>query len=308
MASRQAVELWPESLDAAAVQRLATEQPLAALLLSVTSLLATGMALAGVGLTIWGLGTGRLRSLWRFPAARLPSWSMQELGRMLMLILLVAGLMPFARLALLSYEPRWELDARLWVPVSMTLLDLFVILTVLAFAEGKRAPSAWQAVGLSPRRWWESIRMGLRSYVTAFPWLFLLLSVITAVARVLHLEPPAEPLQELIFQEHRLWVFAVTVVLACTVGPVAEECFFRGVLYPALRTKTSRWVAMLVSGGLFGMIHTNVIGFLPIMLLGCLLAYIYERSGSLAGSIAVHVLHNSLLMGMAIAFRFVPSA
>ena len=74
-------------------------------------------------------------------------------------------------------------------------------------------------------------------------------------------------------------------------------------MYPALRARMPRWRAMALSGGFFAAIHTNLLGFLPIMLLGCLLAYIYERSGSLAGSIAVHVVHNSLLMSAAIIFR-----
>ena len=191
------------------------------------------------------------------------------------------------------------------MPIAMALLDAFIILAILAFAEGKRKAGAWQAVGFVRKSNKASVRLGVRSYVVAFPWLVLLLYGIVALANAFHLKIPAEPIQELIFQERRPWVFAITVLLACVLGPLAEECFFRGVLYPAMRQKTSRWVAMLVSGGLFGAIHTNLIGFLPITLLGCLLAYIYERTGSLTGSFLVHVAHNSLLLGSALVFRYV---
>ena len=60
---------------------------------------------------------------------------------------------------------------------------------------------------------------------------------------------------------------------------------------------------MLVSGGAFALLHTNLIGFPSILLLGCLLANLYERTGSLAASLTVHIVHNTLLMAMAISFR-----
>ncbi len=60
---------------------------------------------------------------------------------------------------------------------------------------------------------------------------------------------------------------------------------------------------MLLSGAAFALIHTSPIGFLPIMVLGCLLAYLYERTGSLASPLAIHVLHNTFLMVLSMAFR-----
>ena len=98
-------------------------------------------------------------------------------------------------------------------------------------------------------------------------------------------------------------VLALTLVLACGIGPIAEECFFRGVVYAALRRRTSRIVAILASGAIFALIHTNPVGFLPIMVLGCVLAYLYERTGSLASPLAIHILHNTFLMAMAMIFR-----
>ncbi len=304
-AARKSIEV---SLDMAAMQKLAKEKPAAALVMSATSLATMMIAIFGIVLSVWGILSGRLKSLWQFPQARLPAWSVHELSRIVFLVLLAAALMPFTRLALLSIEPRWELDVHLWIPVSMVILDTFIILAVLVFAEGKRNTHAWETVGFVREKNNKSVRLAIRSYVTLFPWLMLLLFLIVEIANKLHWEPPAEPIQELIFQEHRPWVFAITVLLSCVIGPLAEECFFRGVLYPALKQKTSRWVAMGLSGALFGMIHTNLIGFLPIMLLGCLLAYIYERSGSLTGSFLVHAAHNSLLMGMAIVYRYLTPA
>ena len=60
---------------------------------------------------------------------------------------------------------------------------------------------------------------------------------------------------------------------------------------------------MLISGALFALVHSNAVGFLPIMVLGCLLAHLYERTGSLASPLAIHVLHNTFLMSTALVFR-----
>jgi membrane protease YdiL (CAAX protease family) len=136
-----------------------------------------------------------------------------------------------------------------------------------------------------------------------FPWLFIALWLTVEAARALGVEPPVEPIQELVFQEDRTAVLALTALLACLVGPVAEECFFRGVVFAALRRRVSRAAAMGVSAGAFALLHGNPIGFPSIWLLGCLLAYLYERTGSLAAPLAVHVLHNTLLMSTALMVR-----
>jgi membrane protease YdiL (CAAX protease family) len=184
----------------------------------------------------------------------------------------------------------------------MLMLDLFVIVAVLAFAVDKQ-PSSWAMLGRSRRSVEVSVKVGLRSYVTLFPWLILLLMIISEVARTLGFQPPLEPIHRLLFLEHRTEVLLLTALLACLIGPVAEEFFFRGVVYAAIRNRTGRFIAMLISGGLFAAIHTNLMGFLPISALGFLLAYLYERTGTLTASIIVHVFHNSLLLAFAMVFR-----
>ena len=93
------------------------------------------------------------------------------------------------------------------------------------------------------------------------------------------------------------------VVLSCVIGPIAEELFFRGVLFAAARQHLSRGWAILASGAAFSLIHTNPVGFLPILVIGSLLAYLYERTGSLAAPIAVHMLHNTFLMSIGLIVR-----
>jgi membrane protease YdiL (CAAX protease family) len=110
-------------------------------------------------------------------------------------------------------------------------------------------------------------------------------------------------MQQILFSIQEPRVLVLVMILACVIGPIAEELFFRGVIFGALRRKTGRWAAMAISGAAFALVHTNVVGFVPIMALGCLLADFYDRTGMLLSPIAVHIVHNTLLMSLAIVFR-----
>ena len=189
----------PKDLDRATIQRVALEKPLVGFFLLVAIGLAGAMALAGLLLTLWGVSTGGLRRIWEEPVRRLPHWSFQELGRVVLLTIMVASLLPFVRLAVAAHRPEWEFDAHAWIAGSMLFLDGFVVLTILALASGKGA-SMWQMLGLSIRGGLRAARTGLRGYVTMFPWFFVMLYLVATISRWFGWEPPAEPIHELIFR------------------------------------------------------------------------------------------------------------
>ncbi|MBI2104317.1 MAG: CPBP family intramembrane metalloprotease [Candidatus Omnitrophica bacterium] len=292
---------WPSDLDEARLKTAIAKSPALGAALSLLTMVLFGMGGGGIALLIWGAGTGRLRGLWRFASGWKPQWSFGELARVTLLLLLVAALLPFLALVV-PPPPAAAWDHRAWMTLSMLALDVFAILLVLAFARAKGG-SAGRVLGLSGARSVPSIAAGLRGYVAVFPWLFLVLFAVVELARSLHLRVPVEPIQELLFEERRPAVLGLIVALACVVGPVAEELFFRGVVYSALRRRIPRPAAMLLSAAAFSLAHTNLLGFLPITMLGGLLAYLYERTGSLAGPLAVHILHNTLLMSLTLVFR-----
>jgi membrane protease YdiL (CAAX protease family) len=81
------------------------------------------------------------------------------------------------------------------------------------------------------------------------------------------------------------------VVLVCVLVPIGEEIFFRGFVYGTLR----RWgiaAATVLSALFFGAVHQQIVHFLPIAVLGVILAALYERTGSLVPAIVVHAVNN----------------
>jgi membrane protease YdiL (CAAX protease family) len=82
------------------------------------------------------------------------------------------------------------------------------------------------------------------------------------------------------------------------VAPICEELFFRGLLYRVLRARMSMWIAAVIDGVLFGLVHGSLI-IVPILaFLGVVLCYVYERTGTLYAVIAIHALNNMISYGV----------
>lgn len=90
---------------------------------------------------------------------------------------------------------------------------------------------------------------------------------------------------------------AAVILLA----PLAEEIFFRGFFYRAMRNRFSTASAVTISALLFGSIHytgPETLSLLPILaVLGAVFCLLYEWTGSLYPAIALHVLNNALTFG-----------
>jgi len=90
--------------------------------------------------------------------------------------------------------------------------------------------------------------------------------------------------------------FLVTVV-----APVAEEFFFRGYYFTALRSWRGPWLAAVLTGLTFGAIHLGSapVGYtVPLAVFGFALCLLYWRTGSLYPCIVLHALNNSLAFGV----------
>lgn len=86
--------------------------------------------------------------------------------------------------------------------------------------------------------------------------------------------------------------FAVQILCLGMISPVAEELMYRGVLYKRVRENGGFWRAALSSALLFAMSHGNLVQFLYAFGLGLLLAYVYEKYGSLKAPVFLHMTAN----------------
>lgn len=115
------------------------------------------------------------------------------------------------------------------------------------------------------------------------------------------------PLQEavILLQESTDPVLlGLMALVACIGAPVAEEVLFRGYLYPVSKAYAGRAAGIIFSGALFGLIHFNLAGMPTLILMGCLLAWAYERTKTLWVPILAHCLFNSVTTGVQLLSRF----
>ena len=98
-------------------------------------------------------------------------------------------------------------------------------------------------------------------------------------------------------------------MFVCAVAPIAEELFFRGFLFGALRRwhveiagrEVGPWLAALITGLLFGLAHSGSAAaqyLVPLGFLGFVLCIVRWKTGSLYPCIALHSANNALALGI----------
>ena len=93
--------------------------------------------------------------------------------------------------------------------------------------------------------------------------LILLMMVLIAVSNLISFEPEPHPLVKVFMGEKTLspWLISFSMTLACVVGPMVEEVFFRGFFYPAFRKYVGAVWAMVITSALFALVHENIFAF-----------------------------------------------
>ncbi|MCS7171972.1 MAG: CPBP family intramembrane metalloprotease [Armatimonadetes bacterium] len=171
-----------------------------------------------------------------------------------------------------------------------------------------------RALGYDAARWPVGLRTGLLVAAAVIPTVHLavqpasryLLGLLLGQDRARWLaeqEEAANPiLQALPPLSDPGGVVAFALLVAVLV-PVAEETFFRGFVYPPLRRHYGARAAAWLSAVFFAAVHLQVVNFLPILLLGVVLAAVYERTGSLLPAVVVHAANNLVALISAYAGR-----
>lgn len=190
---------------------------------------------------------------------------------------------------------------------------VFVVLIAAAFTWVRlRYPGhARDLVGWSSPAW-RDVLIGLGLGVLGFLVINVGLgTLVELLARLAGADPPAvqEDYQELVRNADTAPFF---ILMAVVLAPLAEELFFRGMLFPAFARRMGVWAAILLSALLFAVLHvgTGATGDLApnailaglIFPLGVLLAWIYHRRGTLLAPIIVHAVFNLLaVVGLTLA-------
>ncbi|HEY6103632.1 MAG TPA: CPBP family glutamic-type intramembrane protease [bacterium] len=176
---------------------------------------------------------------------------------------------------------------------------LFIVLTVYVARTRYRLPL--DRIGLRVDRWHRWLPAGGAIGAASIPVSLgaerIAVAVVGAVVGTARAEAMSEQehltdvlagiLQRPLTAAQTVWI----VLLVCVLVPIGEEIFFRGFVYGTLR----RWgvvAGIVLSSLFFGAVHQQIVHFLPIAILGVILALLYERTGSLLPGMVVHAVNN----------------
>lgn len=107
-------------------------------------------------------------------------------------------------------------------------------------------------------------------------------------------EEQAMKLTEILLQTNNIAGLMVNIVIVAIVPAIGEELLFRGVLLKLLKQMTKNvHVAVILSAVIFSAIHLQFYGFLPRMMLGIVLGYLFVFTSNLWVPIFVHFLNNA---------------
>jgi hypothetical protein len=182
------------------------------------------------------------------------------------------------------------LETLLAEAAAVAVLDVVLVVTVLAVIARKGA--GLRELGFAaPRQGWPRM---LGYIVLAYFAAIGLVNIYGILIDVFGLDL-LEPGQQLPddFYDHDS-VVILTGIAIVFMAPIAEEVFFRGFIFAGLRRYLNLPIAGSLSGALFALAHGDPGLILPFAGVGLVLAFVYERSGSLWAPIGVHFVFNSV--------------
>lgn len=221
-------------------------------------------------------------------------WSVLEAGLILVVMLASAFITPFL-------QGDWLHQAgRLLSPQNPILGEVFLnalckgalFIGLVGVVVIRKYRLSWCDIGLKKdeeKRW---LKVGIGQGVLIF-LVVTFLGMIMMIFFPVNIQP--QPIAEVLGTARDVRSMVLAIGVASVIAPLSEEIYFRGVLYPALAKLIGRNLALLAASALFGLLHFDLIRFIPITLGGVWLTYLYEKTGSLYTSILAHATWNTIM-------------
>lgn len=221
-------------------------------------------------------------------------WGIADVFRVAIIVIFSGYALHVAGAIILKWA-NFDMDINLRMILGTFLMDMAAAISILYFIIVKYKERI-SSLGITLKDFYKNILSGITAYMFTLPVLIAALILSMIVLEKIGYNAPPERIFDMFFEEKRSNVVLFLTLFVAILGPIVEEIFFRGFLYSAVKKRFGVFLGLLLSSALFSVLHTNIAGFLPIMVLGILMAFLYEVTGSLVTSIAVHILHNSIIV------------
>ncbi len=191
--------------------------------------------------------------------------------------------------------PRATIQELTQKPILLLLSQLLIYLAVAAcmivMVEGKYHVQFWQAIRWDwPRSEWKLLGIGA-----------LMLFALSGLQYLLPM-PKDTPFEHLFDRPRDAYLLSI---IAVSIGPLMEELFFRGFMYPVLARRMGILWGIVLTALPFGLIHLPQYGWawgaaLVIFLVGVVCGVVRAVTKSVGSSFLVHVGYNGTQMLIAV--------
>lgn len=238
----------------------------------------------------------------RIHEAAPPRWGRAQVAEVFVVILFVEVVLVLAQIGVSSVVDLRDLGPD-FLLMANSLARNIIIAVYIIWLVRSRFGQPVSDLGLTSRGAMGGVGVGLVAYLAALPALFLTLMATAVFAQAVSYEPEPQKVVQIYLKESTERHLPFFTFFVAGLGPIIEEVFFRGFAYPAFRKRMGVGAALLASAAIFSLVHLNLVAFVPIVLLGVFLAYLYERTGSLVPSMTAHAVHNTIMLLFTLGFK-----
>lgn len=239
------------------------------------------------------------------PEVGIHSWAIGWVNFLIFICAMVIAVFLFQNIGgafLLDPEnPPTELTP--WIAVAAVLLLQLPMLAV--FYGARRFYPGYYADRLNQAEVpaWKAFKTAFPLFIMYMPLIWIATLVWSGILFQLEekgLIDGVEPQQLVtLFQEGGdVSALVLLVLVAIVLAPIVEEIIFRGCIYRFFKSKMTIFAAQAASGVIFALMHDNLLSFLPLILVGIVLAKVYEKTGNLSVAIWFHAFFNSFSLIM----------
>ena len=176
------------------------------------------------------------------------------------------------------------------IPLTLLVNAVFLLCTVIFYNTKSQYSSFGERVELNP------VNRRVIPYVIC-----LGISMIFVVNIVISVAITALPLPkswlEMMNENSEMITSAspfLQFITVAIIGPIAEEVLFRGLMLGGLKRTCNRWVAIVATAIVFGLVHGHPIGIIYASCLGVLMGWMYCKTGSLLTTVIFHIVYNTM--------------
>lgn len=220
------------------------------------------------------------------------SWELTDvfLGLLLLLPLTVVIIVSTTRLLrLLTFF--WPFLKGFTVAIAFGLASFFSGVILVFWLAVYRHKASWSELGLKKGRFWQDfLYAGVAETVVLitlgfYAWLLL---------KLFGLNLPVQPVVKIFGPSVKGFITAFIAV--AVLAPFSEELFFRGFVYAGLKARWGQLKAQIVSAAIFAFFHFQLLLFVPLFVIGLILALLYETRKSLWASYLMHAFNNAIAL------------